>query len=153
MGEKVFSKGDSVVIDMGNHYVGYFSFKLNCLECYLDATVRLFIRFCETERELDDDFDAYNGWICSTQLQQEYVNLDYPIEYKLLRRYVARYIQIVCVGTPQTSSLSDFAFTAVTSACEAELVEAKIDDEKLRRIDVVSANTLKNCMHRVFGKY
>lgn len=150
VGSKEFEKGDSMVIDMGNHYVGYFSFTLNCLENYLDAPVRLYIKLCETERELEDDFNAYNGWICSTWLQQEYINLDNPIEYTLPRRYAARYIYIECVGTPQRFSLSDFSFTAVSSADENLLCDASTDDEYLRRIDAVSANTLKNCMHRVF---
>ena len=56
----VLNKGDSLVIDLGNHYVGYFSFVMNKVTEYIDAPVRLVIRFCEVERELDDD---YNGGI------------------------------------------------------------------------------------------
>ena len=60
VGERVLGSGDTLVIDLGNHYVGYFSFKLWFVDVYIDAPVRMAVRFCETARELEDDYDDYN---------------------------------------------------------------------------------------------
>ena len=51
----ILQKNDEIVLDLGNHYVGYFSFTLSCVDIYIDAPVKLCVRFCETKRELDDD--------------------------------------------------------------------------------------------------
>ena len=66
------------------------------------------------------------------------------------RRYAARYILIRVVASPKKLRLSDFHFKAVTSADVNRLESISIEDEKLKKIDEVSVNTLKNCMHRVF---
>jgi len=144
------NNGEEYIIDLGNHYVGYFSFKLTHVDAYLDAPVRLKIRFCESEQEIDDDYSDYHGWICASWFQEEIINLDFPQLYKLPRRYAARYIKISVQYTPQKIRLSDFEFSAVTSADENKLKQYEICDEELKKIDAVSVNTLKNCMHRVF---
>ena len=51
----VLMKGDSFVIDLGNHYVGYLSFTPGYVDKFIDAPVKLALRFCESERELTDD--------------------------------------------------------------------------------------------------
>ena len=146
----VLNKGDSVVIDLGNHYVGYFSFVMKKVTEYIDAPVRLVIRFCEVERELCDDYDDYNGWLSASWLQEEVVNVDFPGRFELPRRYAARYIRITVKYTPKPLELSDFNFKAVTSANPADLIPHKINDPLMKRIDEVAVNTLKNCMQRMF---
>lgn len=147
---KNLNEGDSLVIDLGNHYVGYFSFILGPVKEYIDAPVRLLIRFCEVERELDDDFSDYHGWLSSSWLQEEVVNVDFPGRYKMPRRYAARYIKITVQYTPKPVRLSSFVFKAVTSADVSRLAPVAISDPELAKIDLVSVNTLKNCMQRVF---
>ena len=39
--KKPLNSGDFFVLDLGNHYVGYFSFKLWYLERYIDAPVKI----------------------------------------------------------------------------------------------------------------
>lgn len=141
--------GDEILIDLGNHYVGYFSFKMKYVDIYIDAPVKLSVKFCETKREIEDDFAAYNGSLCSSWLQEEIINIDFPGEYKMPRRYAARYVVIKVMATPQTVSLFDFAFTAVTSADDNKPEPVALDSE-LASIDTVALNTLKNCMQRVF---
>ena len=93
--------GDEFVIDMKNHYVGYFSFNMDYVDVYIDAPVRLYIRFCETERELHYDYSAYEEGLCRSWLQEEIINIDFPGEYKMPRRYAARYILIRVVASPK----------------------------------------------------
>lgn len=144
------NKGDSIVLDLGNHYVGYFSFVMRKVSEYIDAPVRLVIRFCEIERELYDDYDDYCGWLSASWLQEEVVNVDFPGVFALPRRYAARYIKITVKYTPRPIELSAFNFKAVTSANIDSLIPCRINDPLLKRIDEVAVNTLKNCMHRVF---
>jgi len=143
-------RGDSIVLDLGDYYVGRFSFVLGYKDMYLDAPVRLCIKFCETKEEIDTDFSTYHGALCASWLQEEIINIDMIGEYKMLRRYAARYIKISVVYTPRILTLSDFVFTSQTSADVSSVEKLEIDDLELCLIDKVARNTLKNCMHRVF---
>ena len=147
---KELCQGDSFVIDLGNHFVGYFSFVLGYVNEYPDAPVRLSVKFCENKDELDADFSTYKGTLCPSWLQEEIINVDNVGKYKMSRRYAARYIKIKVLYTPQRITLSDFVFSAVTSADKSRLTQTNVSDSKLQAIDTVAVNTLKNCMQRVF---
>ena len=146
----VLDNGDELVVDLGNHYVGYLSFKMWYVDEYIDAPVELNVRFCETRGELDDDFTAYGGWLCQSWLQDDTVKIDFPGVYEMPRRYAARYIKFKVIHTPKKLSLSDFVFDSVTGADVSKLKSANINDCELEKIDRVALNTLKNCMQRVF---
>ena len=146
----VVNKGDSVTVDLGNHYVGYFSFKMWYVDEYIDAPVTLRARFFETEAEMDYDYSTYGGWLCQSWIQEDTVKIDFPGIYSLPRRYAARYIKLEVVHTPRKLSLSDFTFVAETSADESKLLPYETSDAELAEIDRVAVNTLKNCMQRVF---
>lgn len=148
--QKILNGDDEIVIDLENHYVGYFSFKLNIADEYIDAPVRLRIQFCETSNELEYDFSSYNGNLCESWLQEEIINIDFPGRYDMQRRYAARYIKIKVVATRRKIILSDFEFKSVSSADIKQLKELSGCDEALKKIDLVAVNTLKNCMQRVF---
>lgn len=148
--QTVLEKGDTLVIDLGNHYVGYFSFKMWFVDAYIDAPVRMSVRFCETKQELDDDYSDYRGGLSQSWLQEDVITVDFPGQYKMPRRYAARYIKIHVLATPQKLSLSDFCFDAVSSADMATLKPFETADTELAAIDKVAVNTLKNCMQRVF---
>ena len=74
----VMENNDTLILDFGNHYVGYFSFYLDFVREYIDAPVRLNIKFCETKEELEDNFSSYKGSLCKSWLQEEVVNIDFP---------------------------------------------------------------------------
>ena len=141
---------DSFIVDLGNHYVGYFSFMLWFVSDYIDAPVRMAVRFCEQERELDDDYGDYHGTLCASWLQEEIINVDFPGEYKMPRRYAARFIRLKILNTPKKLSLSNFSFKAVSSANDGRQKHYEIADAELRKIDKIAVNTLRNCMQRVF---
>ena len=147
---KALFSGDEIVIDLGNHYVGYFSFKMWYVDEYIDAPVTLNVRFCETKSELEEDYSVYRGWLCRSWLQDDTVKIDFPGVYSMPRRYAARYVKIRVLDTPKKLSLSEFVFDAVTSANIENLIPAEILDSELNAIDRVALNTLKNCMQRVF---
>ena len=145
-----FRQGDSVTLDLGNHYVGYFSFTMGYTEMYPDAPVRLYVKFCESKEELDVDFASYHGGLSPSWLQEETINIDAPGRFCLPRRYAARYIMIRTLYVPRTMTMTDFLFTAVTSADGSVLSSTTVSDPALAAIDSVATNTLKNCMQRVF---
>ena len=148
--EYILKKGDSKVFDLGQYGVGFFSFEIRRHKVFLDAPVKLSIKFCETARELDDDFSRYDGDLSSSWLQEEIMTIDYVGEYQFPRRYAARYVKITVVAAPQEFVLKNICFTAVTSADDSTLKQVEIADEMLEKIDKVCVHTLRNCMQRVF---
>lgn len=146
----ILKKGDIITVDLGNHYVGYLSFKMWFVDEYIDAPVTLKVSFFETEMEMNYDYSSYNGWLCESWVQEDTVKIDFPGVYSMPRRYAARYVRVEVVHTPQKLSLSDFEFLAVTSADVSNLLPYESADKELCEIDRVAVNTLKNCMQRVF---
>ena len=148
--EKPMAGGDSLVLDLGNHYVGYLSFKVWHANWYNDAPLRLELYYCETARELEDDCDDYHGSLCRSWLQDEIINIDFPGVHTIPRRHAARYVRIKVLCTSQPVILSEFTFEAETSADMTALKPCGVTDSELAAIDRVAVHTLRNCMQRVF---
>ncbi len=142
--------GDSIILDLGEHAVGHFSFSFDRLDEFVDAPVRLIIRFGEDMREINDDFSLYKGGLSSTWLQEEIIHLDFPGTVNMPRRYSCRYIKITVDIAPRPIKLFDFSFSASTSADVLSLEKSETDDDLLEKIDTVSAVTLKECMQTFF---
>ena len=147
---KILDKGDSITVDLGNHYVGHLSFKMWHVDEYVDAPITLRVRFFETGMEMDYDYSSYGGWLCESWIQEDTVKVDFPGVYTLPRRYAARYVTVEVVHTPKKFTLTDFEFVAETGADVSRLVPYESTDRELCEIDRVAVNTLKNCMQRVF---
>ena len=148
--EFIGSNGDSILLDLGEHAVGHFSFTFDKVNVFVDAPVRLIIKFGEDMREINNDFSQYNGVLSKTWLQEEVINLDFPQKITMLRRYACRYIKITVDRTPRPIRLFDFSFRASTSADVSVLKSANTEDALLNRIDHVATNTLKECMQTFF---
>ncbi len=148
--ETPLDNGDSITLDLGNYYVGHLSFHLWHADRYLDAPVRLRIKFCETAWELEQDFSVSAAWICRSWLQEEVIHVDRPGQFALPRRYACRYIRITVEATPQKLLLRDCCFRAVSSADTTALRPLHTADAQLRQLDSIAVNTLKNCMQGVF---
>ena len=142
--------GDSVILDLGQHAVGYFSFAFDKIDVFVDAPVRLIIKFGEDMREINDDFSQYKGILSKTWLQEEIINLDFPQNITMPRRYACRFIKITVEKANRPIRLYDFSFRASTSAYISVLKPAQTKDALLSRIDVVATNTLKECMQTFF---
>ncbi len=142
--------GESVLLDLGEHLVGYFSFAFDKLDVFVDAPVRLIIKFGEDMREINDDFSEYNGVLSKTWLQEEIINLDFPQKITMPRRYACRFIKITVERTTRPIRLFDFSFCASTSADITVLKSADTEDDLLNKIDLIATNTLKECMQTFF---
>ncbi len=142
--------GDSILLDLGEHAVGHFAFTFDRVDVFVDAPVRLIIKFGEDMREMNDDFSQYNGVLSKTWLQEEIINLDFPQKITLPRRYACRYIKITVERTTRPIRLFDFSFRASTSADVTVLKSANTEDALLNKIDLVATNTLKECMQTFF---
>lgn len=148
--KEVFSKGDSMVIDFGDHYVGNLSFTLSKVDNYIDAPVKIRFRFGEIPMEIYRDFSEYEGWISGSWLQEEIAIVDFPGNITLPRRYCFRYMEMTVLETPQKIKLSDFSVNHITTANRANAENPDILDEELFRIDRVAAKTLEDCMQSVY---
>ena len=148
--EFVASNGDSIILDLKEHAVGHFSFNFDRVDIFVDAPVRLNIKFGEDMREINDDFSQYNGTLSETWLQEEILNLDFPQNVTMPRRYSCRYIKITVVRTTRPIKLFNFKFCASTSADLSLLKPANTTDDLLNKIDLVATNTLKECMQTFF---
>lgn len=142
--------GESFLLDFGEHCVGHLTFSFDVTGKFIDAPVRLIVRFCEDLFEVDADFSGYKGQLSDAWLQEEIVKLDYPMTVTLPRRYSCRYVKITVDNTRAPLTFYDFYFTATTSANIENLQPCASDDPLLRSIDRVAADTLKECMQTFF---
>ena len=69
-------KGDSIVLDFGDHQVGYVSIKLKTVGSPQDAPVYLRLKFGEIAKEIIESSQDYDGWISRGWIQEEFIHLD-----------------------------------------------------------------------------
>ena len=108
--------GDSIILDLGQHAVGHFSFSFDRVDIFVDAPVRLIIKFGEDMREINDDFSQYKGTLSKTWLQEEILNIDFPQRITMSRRYACRYIKITVEKAYRPIKLFDFSITLSKSS-------------------------------------
>lgn len=147
--QQIFDTGDSICLDFGRHLTGYFKFDLEQADIYIDAPVRLKIKFAETPYEMHRDFDTYTGELSFSWLQEEIINVDLKGEVKLPRRYSFRYAKITVVKTQQKIKLDNFTAEGYTSADFSKLEQKKLDGIA-KKLDTISQNTLAECMQDFF---
>ena len=148
---EVVKGGDSFVLDFGRHCVGKLSFTVRDNGRYLDAPVRLRLRFAETPYELGRDHASYHGSLCASWLYEEIINVDEIGVTALPRRYAFRYLEVTVVATPRPTRLSDFTVVCETSADVKKLMPLpEGTDEELAAIDRVGAATLRDCMQSAY---
>lgn len=148
-----FKKTQSVIVDFGNHYTGYFTFKLGVISGTPDGPVRLKFTFGEVPSEVAVPFDPYNGAISRAWLQDEVITvMTIPASVTLERRLSFRYAKIeLLASSPYFDfNISELQLKAVTSANLMPQALAASTDPIIREIDKVGLNTLKECMQTVY---
>ncbi|MDR6884791.1 sugar hydrolase [Bacillus sp. 3255] len=149
-----FGKGDSFILDYGDHQVGYVSLAVHAAGSPQDAPCGLKLTFGEMPCEVAEPFDSYDGWLSKSWLQEETLYLDVlPAVVRLPRRYCFRYMKIEIIDTSRkyTVSFQDIWCTAVTSADVSKVKPLPADlAEDLAAMDRISVKTLQDCMQTVF---
>lgn len=151
--EKRLKKNDEIILDFGNHQVGYLRLFLDYEGSHPDAPVWLRIHFAENPVELFEDVKTYQGWISSSWIEEEQIHVDIvPSEVKLERRYAFRYVKIQLIDISKKFSLivKDAVCTAVSSADDSKIKEFHTSNELHQQLDRIACRTLHNCMQKVF---
>ena len=146
-------KGDELILDFGNHQVGYVTLKLHATGSPQDSPAYFRLQFGEMAGELKENSAEYTGWLSRSWIQEEYIHVDVlPAEISLPRRYAFRYLKIEVLDTsPKWQMVVDSAVCQSVSAVNDQDVTAlRLADPELIRIDQVSLRTLHNCMQTVF---
>lgn len=151
--EKSFKKGDRLILDFGDHYVGRFSVNIASVGSPMDAPLTLRLKFAEMPVELTQNSQDYQGWLSSSWMQEELIHLDVlPTELSLPRRYSFRYVEITVVDTSPKWQVvfSNPQIVAESSVANQETTLLKTTDKKLQQIYQVGQKTLQDCMQTVF---
>ncbi len=146
-------RGQSLILDFGDHYVGSFSVDIESKGSPMDAPLYLKLSFAEIPAELAADPADYDGWLSKSWIQDEYVHLDVlPARLELPRRYSFRYVRIEAVDTSLkwAAHFSDPCVMAESAVDMAALTMPDLGDPQLEAIYRVSAKTLADCMQEVF---
>ena len=151
-GVRTLESETSIVLDFGNHYVGYFSFSASTEGSHQDAPALLRIKFCESERELDEENDDYNGWISKSWIQEELIHVDdFSALVHLNRRYAFRYVKIEAISlSSKYNIVIEDAYADTVTSADDNSVEVFGNNDLERELDKVSIRTLRNCMQEVF---
>lgn len=143
--------GDKFILDFGDHCVGKISFRLAKVKTYLDAPVKLKLKFAEVPYDMSRDFNTFYGTLCQSWLQEETINVDYEGLVEMPRRYAFRFVEVKVLATPRKIRLSDFKVNVTTCADESNMEPLpEGTDPMLVRIDKVAARTLADCMQEVY---
>lgn len=148
-----FRKGDSVVLDFGDHEVGYVTLDFDQAGSPQDAPAFIRLKFAEIPQEILDDSSTYDGWISKGWIQEEFIHMDVlPCKLELPRRYSFRYLEVLVIDTSQkfTLTIEGAQMRAVSAVDMADVEPLKGMPEDIQAIDRVSLKTLQDCMQHVF---
>ncbi|MBR4995770.1 MAG: glycoside hydrolase [Alistipes sp.] len=143
---------NTVILDLGDHYTGYFTMKLNHTGMPADAPIRLRLTFGEVPAELNTPFDPYPGGLSRAWLQDEVVQvMRLPEEVKVQRRLACRYVKIEVLATSYFDfRIEDVTFRAITSAHGEAPALAEGTDPMIQKINEIGLKTLAECMQTVY---
>jgi len=145
-------RNDTVVLDFGDHQVGYVTLDLSSAGSHPDAPAYIRLRFAERLCELKENTGSYDGWLGKGWFQEEHLHADVlPCTVSLPWRYAFRYLEVkvIDVSAKYALVLQSASAQAVTSAPE-NLPVLSTGEDLLDKIDRASLRTLQNCMQSVF---
>ena len=156
LGKLKMKRGESVILDFGEHCTGYFSVNAASVGSHQDSPLSIFVQFAEIPAELETKSADYDGWLSKSWIQEELLHVDtLPARLEFPRRYSFRYAKITVIDTSPKWQVvfSEPEVKAKTSADYSRLpqkfAKTKIDSE-LQKICDVSVKTLSECMQLVF---
>jgi hypothetical protein len=152
MPDHALTENETIVLDFGQHFVGYLTLKLAAEGSHPDAPAWLSVKFCENSRELNETLEGYQGWISKSWVQQDQFHVDVlPAELSMPRRYAFRYVKIdvLALSSKYRLVLTDALAETVTSADDEKILPLEGDPQDTA-IDRVALRTLRSCMQDVF---
>ena len=148
------NSGDKVLIDFGDHCVGYLNFALNHLgdQQIADSPVKVRFSFGEFPLEIMTPPEKYSGTLGNGWIQREEKSVVFmPYSGSLERRYSFRYLLIERIDNAKFSvEITDIFATCVSAADLSDVETFEISDEILKKIYETSLKTLKECEQDVF---
>lgn len=149
-----FSSGDELIIDFGEHIVGYLNFSaFNDGHFKItDSPVKLHFTFGEFPLEIVTPPEKYKGGLGSGWLQNEEKSFVFtPYEATLERRYSFRYLKIKRTDSASFPvKVTSITAKSVSAVSLSDIQYTDIKDEKLKKIYDMSVITLKECQQEVF---
>ena len=147
-----FKPRKEVILDLGDHYTGYFSMKVEHMGLPADAPLRFKLTFAEVPAELNTPFDPYTGSLSRAWLQDEIITvMRLPQTVTVERRLACRYVKIELLAQSYYDfNFSDFNFRAETSAHGDVPAIAASADPMIKRINEIGLKTLAECMQTVY---
>ena len=147
-----FKPRKEVILDLGDHYTGYFSMKVEHMGLPADAPLRFKLTFAEVPAELNTPFDPYTGSLSRAWLQDEIITvMRLPQTVTVERRLACRYVKIELLAQSYYDfTFSDFNFRAETSAHGDVPAIAASADPMIKRINEIGLKTLAECMQTVY---
>lgn len=150
----ILNSGDKVLLDFGEHYVGYLHFSLHNYGGIriCDSPIKLKFSFGEFPYEILKPVEEYKGVLGDGWFQrEEKIIALMPYETKLDRRYAFRYLLVERIDTVDFPIALENLFAETVSAVDLrDALPIEIKDEKLKRIYTASLKTLKECEQDVF---
>lgn len=148
------NSGESVILDFGDHYVGYLHY---CLGHFgdiriVDSPVMLRFSFGEFPLEIVSVPENYKGTLGSGWLQNETRSVVFtPYSGCLERRYAFRYLKIERIDNAVFPiSLQNLYADTVSAVSVDDIPAYSIQDPLLDKIYAMSLKTLKECEQEVF---
>ncbi len=147
-----FKPRKEVILDLGDHYTGYFSMKVEHMGLPADAPLRFKLTFAEVPSELNTPFDPYTGSLSRAWLQDEIITvMRLPQTVTVERRLACRYVKIELLAQSYYDfTFSDFNFRAETSAHGDVPALAEGVEPMIKRINEIGLKTLAECMQTVY---
>lgn len=144
-------RNDSVILDFGNHHVGYVKFRVVPVGSPPDAPAYLRIKFGEIPVEIVESSEEYDGDIGKGWIQEEFIHIDIlPAVIEMPRRYAFRYMEVKVLDTSSKYRivLEDVSCTAVSSGDISKVAALPDMDSDLLEMDRIALRTMQGCMQK-----
>ncbi|MGV7207565.1 hypothetical protein ACLB1G_06895 [Oxalobacteraceae bacterium A2-2] len=153
LAQRGWQEGDTFYADFGEHLTGYLSFHVAPTGSAADSPIRLRLTFGEVPADVAEPLYPYRGWVSAAWLPDEVITIDdLPASVRLPRRHAFRYVKVEVLAASRRFGVRFGQFTAhaVTSAASAPAELPATWPEWIRRVDLVSQHTLRDCMQTCF---
>jgi len=150
-GSATLLSGDEIILDFGEHAVGYLSLSVSCPDSMIsDSPVTLGFYFGEFPLEIVKE--NYEGLLGSGWLQREERSAVFtPASLSLDRRYSFRFLKIKRLDSAAFPiALENIIAKCVSAVDISNAPRLDTEDEALKRIYEMSLRTLRDCEQDVF---